>query len=194
LNLIRDVSRVNNLLHEGKWEKTTGHLLKNMKVLIVGYGRIGKTVASILDTIGAKILVYDPFVSGKIIPKNYTRVDLADGIKIAEVITLHNSGEVLMLGETEFGMMKPGVYILNAARGGLIDEDALEQALVSGIVAGAWLDTFKEEPYTGSLSKYNQVILTPHIGSYTFEGRQKMEFDCVKNLLSGFESEKISLE
>ena len=194
LNLIRDVSRVNNLMHEGKWEKTTGHLLKNMKVLIVGYGRIGKKVASILDTIGTKILVYDPFVSDEIIPKHYTRVDLAGGIKIAEVITLHNSGEELLLGETEFGMMKPGVFILNAARGGLIDEDALEQALVSGIVAGAWLDAFKEEPYTGSLSKYNQVILTPHIGSYTFEGRQKMEFDCVKNLLGGFKSEKISLK
>ena len=65
LALIRDVPRINNLMHAGKWEKTTGHLLKSMKVLLIGYGRIGKTVSRILNTIGANILVYDPFVSNE---------------------------------------------------------------------------------------------------------------------------------
>ena len=186
LTLIRDVPRVNNLMHTGKWEKATGHLLKDMNVLLIGYGRIGKTVARILDAIGAKILVFDPFVSGENIPVNFTKVDLDGGIKIADVITLHSSGEDLILGKKEFGSMKPSVYILNVARGGLIDEDALERALISDKVSGAWLDTFKEEPYIGNLSKYSQVILTTHIGSYTIEGRKKMEFDCVENLINGF--------
>lgn len=134
LTLIRDVPRVNNMMHAGKWEKTTGHLLKDMQVLIIGYGRIGKIVAKILNVIGAKILVYDPFVLDEEIPEHITKVDMNSGIKKADVITLHNSGEDLILGETEFGVMQSGVYILNAARGSLIDEDALEQALVSGSI------------------------------------------------------------
>ena len=185
LSLIRDVPRINILMHDGKWDKYNGRLLQSMKVLLIGYGRIGKVVVKILETIGATVLVYDPFIKQDDISENYKNVDFIDGIKRADVITLHCSGEELILGEKEFGLMKTGVYILNAARGGLIDEDALEKALVSGKIAGAWLDTFEKEPYTGNLSKFNQVILTPHIGSYTIEGRKKMELDCVNNLLTG---------
>ena len=187
LTLIRDVPNVNNLMHKGKWEKVTGHLLKDMNVLLIGYGRIGRSVAKILDAIGAKILVFDPFVSSEDIPGNFTKVDLDAGIKIADVITLHSSGEDLILGEKEFGLMKEGVYLLNGARGGLIDEDALENSLISGQIVGAWLDTFQEEPYHGKLSNYDQVILTPHIGSYTYEGRRKMEIDAVNNLIKGLD-------
>ena len=91
-----------------------------------------------------------------------------------------------MLGEKEFDLMKTGVYILNAARGGLIDEHGLEKALISNRIAGAWIDTFQEEPYNGILTKYKNVILTPHIASYTHEGRTQMEIDAVNNLLKGF--------
>jgi len=185
LSLIRDVPRINNLMHADKWEKTTGHLLKDKKVLLIGYGRIGKTVAEILNAIGAKILVYDPFVKEEDVFGHFTKVDLIDGIKIADVITLHSSGEDLIIGNKEFDSMKSGVYILNVARGGLINEDTLKKELISGKVAGAWLDTFQEEPYKGELSHFEQVILTPHIGSYTIEGRKKMEFDSVNNLLHG---------
>ena len=187
LSLIRDMPNVNNLMHTGKWQKATGHLLKDMKVLLIGYGRIGKTVARILSSIGAIIFISDPFVKDEDIPEHYTKVDLIKGISKADVITLHSSGEDLMLGEKEFGLVKSGVYILNAARGGLIDEAALEQALVSGKVGGAWLDTFQQEPYIGTLSNYEQVILTPHIGSYTIEGRRKMEIDSVNNLINSLD-------
>lgn len=185
LSLIRNVPHVNNLMHAGKWEKTTGHLLQDMNVFIIGYGRIGKVVARILDVIGANIYISDPFLLSKDIPEHFIKVDLTNGIKIADVITLHSSGENLILGEKEFHLMKPGVYILNVARGGLIDEDALEKALISCKVAGAWLDTFQNEPYKGNLSDFEQVILTPHIGSYTIEGRKKMELDSINNLLDG---------
>ncbi|SVD45741.1 uncharacterized protein METZ01_LOCUS398595, partial [marine metagenome] len=146
LCLIREIPRINTLMHAGKWEKSTGRLLKDMKILVIGYGRIGKTVANILSAIGARIFISDPFVKDEDIPGNFTKIDLIKGISKADVITLHSSGEDLMLGEKEFGLVKSGVYILNAARGGLIDEAALEQALVSGKVAGAWLDTFQQEP------------------------------------------------
>ena len=186
LSLIRDVPRANNLMHVGKWQKFTGHLIEDMNVLVIGYGRIGKTVAKILSVIGAKILVHDPFVNKNEILPPFKRVDLNDGIESADVITLHSSGENMILGVNEFALMRAGVCILNASRGGLIDEDALERTLISGQVAGAWLDTFSEEPYYGNLSKYSQVILTPHIGSYTEEGRYKMEIEAANNLLLGF--------
>ena len=93
-----------------------------------------------------------------------------------------------MLSQKEFELMKSGVYILNVSRGGLIDEDALEVGLINNKVAGAWLDTFQEEPYHGNLSKFDNVILTPHIGSYTYEGRRKMEMDTVNNLIKGLGS------
>ena len=183
LSLIREVPRINNLMHAGKWEKTNGHLLQDMNVFIIGYGRIGKVVARILDAIGANIYISDPFVLRKDIPEHFMKVDLIQGIKKAGVIILHSSGENLILGDKEFNIMKSGVYILNAARGGLIDEKALEEALIYNKVAGVWLDTFQQEPYIGTLSNYEQVILTPHIGSYTIEGRKKMEIDSVKNLI-----------
>jgi D-3-phosphoglycerate dehydrogenase / 2-oxoglutarate reductase len=190
LSLIRDVPRVNNLMHSGKWEKSTGHMLKDMKVLLIGYGRIGKTVAKILDVIGANVYVCDPFLRDNDISENFIKVDIHEGIKIADAIILHSSGEDLILGEKEFEIMKPGVFILNVARGGLIDEKILEKEIKSKRVAGAWLDTFQEEPYNGNLLKYSQVILTPHIGSYTIEGRKKMEYDCVNNLLEFFKNKE----
>lgn len=74
--------------------------------------------------------------------------------------------------------------MLNAARGGLISESSLIKALDDGKVAGAWLDTFENEPYTGPLTEYKHVILTPHVGSYTYECRKQMETEAVDNLLN----------
>ena len=74
---------------------------------------------------------------------------------------------------------------MNAARGGLVAEEALIAALSDKTVAGAWLDSFAQEPYSGPLTEYNQVILTPHIGSYTYECRKKMETEAVENLIKG---------
>ena len=185
LSLIRNVPYVNKRMHEGSWDKITGNLLSGMTVLIIGYGRIGKLFSKIINEIGAKILIHDPFISKKEIPNFVKRVELMEGLKLSDIITLHNSGDTMILGESEFSIMKQGVYILNSARGGIIDEDALMDALNSGKVSGAWLDTFSEEPYYGKLSQFQQVILTPHIASYTKEGRYSMEIQASKNLILG---------
>ena len=79
--------------------------------------------------------------------------------------------------------MKKGVIILNSARGTLIDEEAFISSLDSGKVASAWLDVFPEEPYIGKLTEYDQVLLTPHISTYTVQCRRDMEMDAVNNLL-----------
>lgn len=110
-------------------------------------------------------------------------VTLASALARADIITLHASGDAPLLGESEFSQTKHGIFLLNAARGGLIDEGALCRALQSGIVAGAWLDTFTEEPYEGPLTRFPQVILTPHAGSATAECRSRMEMEAVENLL-----------
>ena len=184
LTLIRQVPQADRALHERRWDNRIGRQLKGMRVLIIGYGRIGKTVGDLLKAFEVEVLICDPaYFENDGYPRS---MNLHSALPQADVITLHCDGEEQLLGPREFSLMKPRVYLLNAARGGLIDETALCQALKSGQVAGAWIDTFDREPYEGSLTQYEQVLLTPHIGSYTYEGRLQMEMDAVQNLLEGF--------
>ena len=99
-------------------------------------------------------------------------------------MTVHASGEGEVLGAREFGLMKSGAVVLNPARGGVVNEAELARALDSGKIRGAWLDVFSEEPYSGPLTRFSQVIATPHIASYTNECRRKMEMQAVDNLLA----------
>ena len=92
-------------------------------------------------------------------------------------------GSNCILGQAEFSKMKPGVIILNSGRGSLIDEDALVQSLKNKIVFGAWLDVYSQEPYDGILTKFKQVLMTPHISTYTSQCRRSMEENAVRNLL-----------
>ena len=96
---------------------------------------------------------------------------------------MHASGSDKILGKTEFAKIKQDVIILNSARGSLIDEDALIISLKNNIVTGAWLDVHSQEPYDGPLQKYSQVLLTPHISTYTLQCRRSMEESAVRNLL-----------
>ena len=112
-------------------------------------------------------------------------VPLAEGLAQADVVLLHLSGEACVLDAEAFARLKPGAFLCNAARGGAVDEAALVSALESGRVAGAWLDALPKEPYAGPLAAYEQVLLTPHVASYTREGRLKMELDCVQHLIQG---------
>jgi len=184
ISLIRQVPPMDRALHAGKWDKRVGRQLKGMKVFVIGYGRIGQTVAKLLGSFETEILVCDPGYGADEIP--FPLKNMEEGLPIADVVTLHISGEDRLLGRREFKLMKPGAFVLNAARGEVLDEDALREALDTGRVAGAWLDTFGREPYQGPLTGYDQVILTPHVGSYTHEGRLQMELDAAENLIRGF--------
>jgi D-3-phosphoglycerate dehydrogenase / 2-oxoglutarate reductase len=184
LSLIRKVPQMDRRLHLGQWDKRMGRQLKGMKVLVVGYGRIGKAVAKLIDAFEAEVVVCDPLVPASEVA--YAHAGLHEALPEADVVTLHLSGAELLLGPREFALMKPGVFILNGARGELVDEETLTGALESGLVAGAWMDTFAVEPYSGPLVNFEQVILTPHVGSYTAEGRLQMELDAVENLALGF--------
>lgn len=185
LCLIRQISLMDRDLHNQRWNKKIGYQLKDKTVLIIGFGRIGKRVAELLLSFGANIVVADPYLD-KTDETSFIFCPLSEALPQADVITVHSSGEECILGENEFALMKAGAFVLNAARGGVISEKALLEALDEGKVSGAWIDAFQEEPYSGQLCNYPQVILTPHIGSYTHECRKQMETEAVENLIAAF--------
>ncbi|HEV8660581.1 MAG TPA: NAD(P)-dependent oxidoreductase [Thermoanaerobaculia bacterium] len=188
LALLRRVPQMDRDLHEGKWSKQIGLQLEGKNVVIVGFGRIGRCVAALLRAFGANLFAVDPQLSGDVDGVRVLPID--EALRRADIITLHASGEHEILGAREFDLLKRGVFILNAGRGGLVNEALLCRALDEGKVAGGWIDTFETEPYEGPLTRYAQLILTPHVGSASAECRLRMENEAVDNLLRGLGVER----
>jgi D-3-phosphoglycerate dehydrogenase len=183
LSLLRKTFLMDRQIRKGQWNKTMGNLLKGKTVGIIGLGRIGSAVADLLKPFKVK-LIYSDIVKKKAKTIKYVKLD--DLLETSDIITLHLSGGTgVVLSGSSLGKCKKGSYILNCARGGLIDEAALYENLTSGHLAGAALDVFEKEPYQGPLSKLDNVILTPHIGSYAREARVEMEMQAVENLIKG---------
>lgn len=183
LSLLRKIPRMDQALHAGRWEKRIGTQLEGKTVAIIGYGRIGKRVAELLAPFHVRLLIVDPNLEQSAVGAAEL-MSLEEALPWADIITLHSSGEACLLGEQEFRRMKQGAFLLNVARGGLVAEEALVEALDAGKLAGAWIDTFGMEPYKGPLCGRENVVLTPHVGSYTLECRQGMENEAVENLLA----------
>lgn len=183
LTLNRRLLSTNEALHQGKWKKEIGAGLRGAMVMIIGYGRIGRRTGELFSALGARLLVCDPYIEAASLERGERIVSLEEGLAQADIISLHAAGEMCLLGETEFNQMKPGVILLNSARGNLVDELALIRALDAGIVAQTWFDALWQEPYTGPLTGYSQALLTPHIATYTRQCRLDMESAAVKNLL-----------
>lgn len=176
LTLSRNVVFADRGLHEHRWSKAIGFSLHGKTILFIGYGRIGRAFAELLKPFGMTILYTDPaFSDGSI--------ELEEGLKRADIISLHASGKDAILTQNRFAEMKDGVVILNSARGSLIDEEALCDALESGKVRSAWLDVFREEPYDGILAEDSRVLLTPHISTYTDRCRHDMEMQAACNII-----------
>ena len=183
LAISRNLIQFNADLHQSIWKKSVGFGLIEKNILIIGYGRIGRKFARLASSFGANILVHDSYIPTQITNIKEKYVSLTEGLKHADIISLHASGEEPIINETEFNNMKQGVILLNSSRGALIDEDALISALDSKKIYGAWFDVFKKEPYEGRLLKYPNVLLTPHIGTYTQQCRLSMEVGAVNNIL-----------
>jgi len=188
LSLLRMIPEMDRGMHSGEWPKRIGLQLEGKTVAIIGMGRIGRRVAELLKPFRANIIAVD--VCPDHLIENVTFCSMEEALLQADILTLHCSGEHCILGERELQQVKEGAYVLNAARGGLIDEEALAAALSNGKIDGVWLDTFSKEPYTGPLTKYSQVILTPHVGSYTRECRLNMEMESVENLIKVMNEKK----
>lgn len=183
LALSRNLVALNQDLHQREWKKRIGIGLYNTPILMVGYGRIGRRTAELLRAFGARILVCDPYLDPASLDHNEALVTLEEGLAQADIISLHAAGSDCVLGAAQFAAMRDGVLLLNSARGGLVDEAALLQALDSGKVGGVWFDAFWKEPYDGPLCDYPQALLTPHTATYTLQCRLEMETAAVENLL-----------
>ena len=181
LTLLRQTIPMNAELHAGRWTRVAGAQLEGKTVVVIGFGRIGRRVAELLLAFRARVVAVDP---GATVPDpRVTLASLTDALPVADMVTVHASGAETILGKTELYRLKRGALVLNASRGDVVGEDALCEALDTGQVAGAWVDAFRDEPYTGPLSRYPQVLLTPHVGSFTLECRRRMEMEAVDNLI-----------
>lgn len=186
LSLLRKTTQMDREIRGGAWKKRMGNLLCGKKTGIVGFGRIGQKVGSLLQSFGAETGYYDVYAQKT--PLQSTAMSMDDLLPWADIVTLHCTAQKdgrFVLGERELQRMKKGAWLVNAARGGLVDERALCAALESGHLSGAALDVFEKEPYSGRLAELDNVILTPHIGSYAKESRIEMERQSVENLLKG---------
>ena len=188
LNLMRSISLADRRLRSGKWDKAYGSLLNGKTVGIIGLGRIGRRVAGLLRNFGVSLIAHDscPAVHCDKVKMTGLRYLLGS----SDIIMLHASGAGRIIDKKSMRTLKKGAYIVNLSRGSAIDEKALYQALKSGRIAGAALDVFQEEPYKGPLAGLENVILTPHIGSYAKETRIRMELQAGQNLLGGLKLRK----
>ena len=187
INLLRKISLSNFNIRNKVWRKETGNLLMGKTVGIIGMGKIGKKLALLLQSFDVKIIVYDLKIDNVFCKKNKCiPVSLKNLSKNADVISLHTNlskKNKAFFNKDFFKPMKRSAVLINTSRGELINEQDLKWALDKKEIAGAALDVFNDEPYTGELIKYNNVILTPHIGGYALETRNRMELEAVKNLI-----------
>jgi D-3-phosphoglycerate dehydrogenase / 2-oxoglutarate reductase len=186
LSALRRICQTDRLLRAGEWPRMQGQLLAAQVVGIVGFGRVGRRVARLCQAFNAEVVAHDSYVEQSL--QGIKLMPLEKLLAEADVITLHLTYDAdthHLLDAEAFARMKPGAVVINTARGGLIDEIALAEALISGQLGAAALDVFEQEPYHGPLLKCDKAILTSHIGSLARESRQRMEAEAAENLLRG---------
>lgn len=176
----RSISPAHAALRGGKWarSKYTGAELFEKTLGIVGFGRIGQLVAHRMQAFGMDVVAYDPYLQpAKAAQLNVKLVELDELLKVSDFITIHlpkTKETANLIGTEALKKVKPTVRIINAARGGVLDESALYEALKNGKVAGAGLDVFATEPCTDSpLFTLDNVVATPHLGASTDEAQER---------------------
>ena len=188
--LARRVPQANSSLKSGSWDRKSfiGVELQGKTLGIVGMGRIGRTVASRARAFGMKIVAFDPFIAPE--QARDSEVELAaldEVLSSADFLTVHTpltSDTRGIIGAEAFAKMKKGVRVINCARGGLIDEGALYEAIKSGTVAGAALDVFVDEPPPADhpLLLLDEVVVTPHLGASTTEAQEGVAFTVAEQM------------
>jgi len=178
--LARNIPQAHAALKQGRWERKTygGVELADKTLGVLGFGRIGQQVARRASGLGMRVVAYDPFVPpDRFRELGVERVERPDDVyATADFLTLHlpltpeTSGSI---GAAAFAQMRDGVHLVNAARGELVDEAALLDALRSGKVGGAALDVFSAEPYSGPLLELDNVVVTPHLAASTEEAQDR---------------------
>lgn len=183
LNLLRLIHISDASIRSGKWERPMGALLEGKIVGIIGCGRIGTAVAKLVKAFGCIVWGYDKYIKSN---EHMNMIPFEELIAEADIITLHipySKETHNILGSKELSSMKKDAFVINASRGGLIDEEALYERLKLRALKGAALDCYNDEPYEGPLKELRNVLLTAHIGSYAEEARILQEKQAVENLI-----------
>ncbi len=186
LALLRQINSIDQSVRNGEWPRAQGRLLAAQTVGIIGMGHIGRRVARLCQAFEATVIAHDPYASQ--MPVGLTSVPLESLLATADIITLHlpySTDTHHLLNAEAFAVMKSEAIVINAARGGLVDENALAEALRSGKISASALDVFEQEPYHGPLIDSGNTILTSHVGSLARESRLRMEIESAENLLQG---------
>jgi D-3-phosphoglycerate dehydrogenase len=194
LSFCRNVTVANDSLKSGEWKRApfTGHEVKGRVAGVIGLGKVGGRVATRLKAFECEVLACDPYISVKRAHDLGVKLVSHDEIyKNCDIITVHtplNDETRNMIGPREFGLMKSGVIILNVARGGIINEQALLDNLLSGKVIGGAVDVWSQEPPATETLKQliacNKLVVTPHLGANTFEAQVNVAIDVSREIIN----------
>ena len=183
LTLLRRLHISDASIRRGEWERPMGNLLYGKTIGILGCGRIGSALANLLKPFSCRILGCDQVCNDH---ECLALCDVELLQRESDILTIHipyDKNNHHLVNAEFINKMKNGAILINAARGGLVDEQALLQALQTGTLGGAALDCFEIEPYTGPFRDLDNVLLTGHLGSYAEESRIMMENQAVDNLI-----------
>lgn len=187
-----------SVVRDQRWERQRfmGIQMHGKTLGVIGLGRVGSQVARRAQALGMNVIAYDPYISEE--RSRDLRVELAevdDICRRADIITVHTPLTPAtrgIIGPQQFAQMKPGVRIVNCARGGIIDEEALYEALESGKVAGAALDVFENEPpWDSPLLRSDKVIVTPHLGASTVESQINVAVDVAAEVVEALQGKPV---
>jgi phosphoglycerate dehydrogenase-like enzyme len=183
LALARHVLHHDRLVRSGSWDRRIGVELGGRLLGIVGYGSVGRQVAGLARALGMEVVAHDPFVTTSDVPL----VDLPTLLSTSDAVTLHvplTADTRGMIGARELARMRPGAFLVNTARGGIVDEGALAAALAEGRLVGAASDVFEREPPEGSpLLRLDNFVASPHAGAATVEAARRTGVAAVRALL-----------
>ena len=192
LDLLRGITRQTEAMRRQRWERVLGEQLAGKTVGVIGLGRIGRRVAQLLTRFEAKVIAFDIAPDTQWAAHNNVRLlPLDELLSHADIVTLHVSPTAVnpfCLTKQRLAQMKEGAFVVNLSRGECLDEGALEEALKNGRLAGAALDVYRQEPYQGPLCGLANVILTPHIATFTRQSRVQMELQAVRQALDFLKS------
>lgn len=183
---MRNVQKANAQMKAGRWEKKAliGSEIEGRTLGIIGYGRIGAAVGKKASALGMKVIAYNPP------PRHEDGIaefvdDLGDFLGRADVVSLHaalTDTTRNIMDRDSIAKMKDGAYLVNTARGEMVDEDALYDAIKSGKLAGAAIDVYRQEPYKGKLCELENVFMTPHLGASTKEAQERIGEELIRLL------------
>jgi D-3-phosphoglycerate dehydrogenase len=182
--VLRRVGEADRLIRQGEWHALMGRSYGRSRIGIVGLGHVGSRVAKVSVVLGSEVGYTDLHVDNPA----YQRFDNVEKLaEWADVLTIHlphDEETHNTVNEDILTALGPGGVVINTARGGLVDEEALYRALRDGRLAGAALDVFAEEPYQGPLTEFPNVLLTCHMGSYAKQVRAAMETEALRNAIN----------